>query len=199
MKKEKQPVWAFIGCGLIVLFWIVLGTIEIVQYFQRKSAQTPFKSIAGQYQAVCKTCFSQVSEFPKLLDFQVDNYDYYLPYSPYVHDKVLVVEAVTGEAIGKTMLELSPDIAAKNPDEVTTLVCAGEKMKLEYGTYTDKSKAYWYRRDFCIYDIPARKVILAAKINGTSPPTFKQSSESGTGSDPAYNPLIKILEGCPKK
>jgi hypothetical protein len=197
MKKEKKPVWAFIGCGLIVLLWIVFGTFEIVQYFQRKSAQTPFKSLAGQYQAVCTTCFSQVSEYPDLLTYNFDDVSQY--YSPYVRDKVLVVEAVTGEAIGKTMLELSPEIAAKSTEEVTTLVCAGEKKKLEYGTYTDKSKAYWYRRDFCIFDIPARKVILAAKINGTSPPTFKQSSGSGNGSDPAYDPLIKILEGLPRK
>lgn len=148
--------------------------------------------MAETYKVVCDICSSQVSEY---LTYEFDQ----LPYSPCLHGRVIVVEAITGEAIGSTMTNLSPEIFATKPEEVSTLVCAAELVEHECGTYSCGTKAICRERNFCVFDISDEKVIFAARILGTSPPNFIQNPGQQIGSDPASKPLVEILEEWPRK
>jgi len=196
MTRKKKPNWGCIGGVLLVLFWTAAGIWAIVRHFHEKSTGDVFDLMTEQARSVCDTCFSQVSRYPALYGEQFDSY---LPYSPYLRGRVLVVEADTGKAISSTMIDLSPEIAATSPEEVNTLVCAGEVDQLQISTYTDGQPAYILIRNFCVYDIPTESVIFAAEIYGGRPPPTKNVSGPESGTDPAYSPLIKILEGLPIK
>jgi hypothetical protein len=196
MKERKKPEWGCIGCGLLVTFWVVVGILALIQHFQEKSVEDLFSPMTEHYQAFCGICFSRVSEFPTLYGSEFDSY---LPYSPYLHGKVLVVEALTGDVLGSSMTKLSSEIAATNPGEETTLVCAGEVDKFVYSTYTDNEPGYRLTRKFCVFDMSTEDVVFAAEIYGTPPPVTKQLSGPADGTDPAYSPLIQILEELPKE
>jgi hypothetical protein len=54
-------------------------------------------------------------------------------------------------------------------------------------------------RNFCLYDIPVDAVIFSARIHGTPPSPVKTVQGAHRGTDPAYNPLMDILESLPVK
>jgi hypothetical protein len=196
MRKKRKPNWGCIGGIFLVLFWTAAGIWELVRHFQEKSTSNVFESMNDQARSICDICFSQVKTYPALFGGQFDSY---LPYSPYLRGKALVVEANTGKAIGSTMVALSSEIAAASLEEVNTLVCAGEINQVQVSTYTDNQPGYMLIRNFCVFDMGMENVIFAAEIYGGRPPPTKSVSGPGSGTDPAYDPLIKILEGLPVK
>jgi hypothetical protein len=128
MKPKKKIDWGCLAGIFLVVFWVGAGIFGLIRYLQEKSAGGAFDSMTEQARSLCAVCFSQTEVFPDLYGNSLDSYG---PFSPYVHGKVLVVEAGTGEAIGSTMADLPEDLAARDPEEVGTLVCAGEVEELQ--------------------------------------------------------------------
>jgi len=192
MKKKSKPNWGCIIGVVMVIGVLSVLILELARHLREENAEEVFYSMADHYRSTCETCFSQVTYSPVLFGSQFDDYGIY---SPYLNGKVLVVEAGSGEALGPAMVVIAQEIAASNPGEVGTLVCAGEKDPYQYSTYTDDQPGYRIARDFCVYDLSLTSVIFAATIEGTPPPAVK-SSQAGPeyGTDPAVYPLSDMLE-----
>jgi len=195
METNKKPNWGCIFMSVLVLFWIVVGILAIIRHFQEEAAGGTFTQMTEEVQTACGLCFSQASEETEL---RIIGKEYHGLVSPYLHGKVLVVEANTGEAIGSSMLNLPEDIAAQSPDEVDTLICSGEIDQFKSHTYSDNQPGYTLTRDFCFYDLSLKKVIFTVHLLGSSPPAIKQGSGPEDGNDPAHFALIDFLETLPR-
>src|SRR3990170_5120135 len=200
VNTKKKTDWGCIFGLLMVVLMIAAGIWAIIRNFQEKSAAKVFDSMSTQNLTTCGRCLTQVASgyFPIIMSSSVENYTEFIPYSPYVRGKVLVVGTTTGIAIGATMLDLSPEIAATNPDEVNTLVCAGEVEQWNSTTYSDNQPGYTLIREICVYDLTMDNIIFAAELWGSRPPATKTQSGPASGSDPARKSLIDILEWLPR-
>jgi hypothetical protein len=177
-----------LDCGTVSIIIVVVGVVGVcvlgaVQTYRSRKAAGPFKNMAGQAKEACALCFSRSPDVA----------------APYRRGKVLVVEASTGEVIGLTMADLSAAIGAAQPEEVSTLICAGDVEEIQVGSYKDGEAAYELRRDFCVYDLIEEQTILVEPLYGGSPPPIKHEEGPKSGPDPAHNELIAFLEQLPAR
>jgi len=182
----------WLSCETLAIIIVVVGVVAVcliggVQYYRSKRAAAPFEGFQEEARAACAQCFlSQKSAGA----------------APYRRGRVLVVQAGTGEVttvIGVTMADLLPEVRATSPEEVGTLVCAGEVQQLQVSTYQDGEPAYKLYREICIYDLTAEEVILFDTLWGGPPPPIKTEKGPKSGPDPVHRELVSLLEGLPVK
>ena len=172
------------GCSTISIIIVVALFLGLciwgaVLTYRSKRAAAPFEGMEEQARETCARCFSGSSDAAT---------------RPYLRGKVLVVEADTGEVSGLTMADLPTGIGAAGPDEVSTLVCAGEVEQMQVRTYTDGEPGYKLFRDICIYDLVEERTILVETLSGCMPDTVKHGRGPKNGTDPIYKELIAFLE-----
>jgi hypothetical protein len=176
--KPKKLDCGIVSIIILVVTFIGICALGVVQGFRSKKVADPFVDMQTQAREICSRCSSG------FLDASVD---------PYYRGKVLVVEARTGEVIGLTMADLSSEIRAAQPEEVSTLICAGDPVETQVGTYEDREAAYELNRDFCLYDLVDKRTILVETLHGGSPPPIKHEAGPKSSPDPARNELITFL------
>jgi hypothetical protein len=182
---------------ILAIVFTGLCILAGVQYYRSSKATAPFDAMEEEARTLCAQCLSLAGgEYPDCNPG--------LNLCPglaaaYRRGKVLVVEAGTGEPVGLTMADLSPDLAAVDPEEVGTLVCAGEIREVQVSSYTDRQPGYRRDRDVCIYDVAAEEVILAVTLSGGAPQPVKHTSGPGYGSDPVHGELRSLLEMLPEE
>lgn len=183
----------WLSCETLAVIIVVVGVVAVcliggVQYYRSKRAAAPFEGFEEEARAACSRCFSLSEKSAGA--------------APYRRGKVLVVEADTGEVttvIGVTMADLPSEVRAISPEEVGTLVCAGEVQQLQVSTYQDREPAYKLYREICIYDLTAEEVILFDTLWGGPPPPIKTEKGPKSGPDPVHRELVSLLEGLPVK
>jgi len=189
MKKTSRLSCESMAVIILVVTFVGLCLLGGVQYYRSKRAASPFEAMKEQARAACAQCFS-LSE--RSLGAS----------TPCRRGKVLVVEADSGEVTaltGLTMADLSPEVCAASPEEVGTIVCAGEVQQRKVGAYDDRQPAYQLYRDICIYDLTTESVILFETLSGGRPPPVKTEKGPKSGSDPVRQELISLLEALPVK
>ena len=178
MKPSNKGGCTRIGCTSLIVLLIGGAIFAMVTFSVREiRAVAPFKDSKAQYLTACSVC-QQVTQDTT---------------NPYRIGRVLVVHT-DGSAVALTMANRRlKEILATSPDEVGTLICVGDAVDIKTGSYTDSSGAYRTSRDICLIDMADGKVIFRTTLRGTSPPSVKRGSESGTGSDPIGNVLTEFI------
>lgn len=193
MRKRKGLDCGTVSIMILAIVFAGLCIMGGVQYYRSSRATAPFEAVEEEARTVCAQCLSLV---------HVEAYQECHPdlgmcpglSEAYRRGKVLVVEAGTGGAVGSTMADLSPEIAAAKPEEIGTLVCAGEVQEVQVSSYRDGQPGYRRDRDICICDWAAGDMILAVTLSGGAPSPVKHHSEPEYGSDPVHGELISLLE-----
>jgi hypothetical protein len=185
--REDEMKGKGLDFGTVCIIIVVVGVVGLcifgaVQTYRSREAAGPFRDMEAQAREACARCLSGSPEAAS---------------DPYLRGKVLTVEASSGEVIGLTMADLASEISAAQPEEVSTLVCAGDVEEMHVSTYEDGEAAYKLRRQFCIYDLVQECTILVETLYGGSPPYLKSAKGPGSGSDPAHRELIALLEQLP--
>lgn len=180
----KRGILSNDGCATVCIIIVVALFLGLciwgaVLTYRSKTAAAPFEGMEQQAREFCTRCFSESSNATA---------------GPYLRGKVLVVEADTGEVSGSTMADLPTEIGAAGPEEVSTLVCAGEVEQRHVRTYTDGEPGYRLSRDICIYDLVEERIISVETLSGCRPDTVKHGRGPKSGSDPIYKELIAFLE-----
>jgi hypothetical protein len=189
VKRTRKLSCESVAIVLVAVTFAGLCLLGGVQYYRSKKAASPFETMKEQARTACAQCFSLSEKSPGAS-------------IRYRRGKVLVVEADTGEVTaltGLTMADLSPEVRAASPEEVGTIVCAGEVQQRQVSTYQDRQPAYQLYRDICIYDLTAESVILFETLSGGRPPPVKTEKGPKSGSDPVHGELISLLEALPVK
>ena len=173
-----------IGCLVIMVAGFVIGIGALIyDYYLANKAAAPFKVMAEQVRTACSRC-----ETAKQIST-----------SPYRIGRVLVVHSA-GDAIGSILTkDTLTNVVAISPEQVSTLVCVGEKVLSEVGHYTSGDAAYRVSRDVCIIDWTTGNIIYKTTLRGSTPPAAKTKSGSGTGSDPEYAELPGFISSLTEK
>ncbi len=100
----------------------------------------------------------------------------------YIRAKAVVVD-VTDSAVLPLTFALSPDIAARDPAEVGTVIQV-ERLLQQVATYADQTPAYRQNALVRLVDIAAGCTLGEAFIEGNDPPETKAAGKPGFGDVP---------------
>jgi hypothetical protein len=180
--KGKLAGCRKIGCRVVIAVIVILMIVGIsmgIKYgCERSSAMKPFETHLNEYTSIAGLKEASPQE------------------GQYIRGKVVSVD-LTENKIDPLFLDLPPELIAKTPEEVETIIWLKWK-DVAVGHYTDGATGYRIDCELTIIDKVELKIVDVKTYYGSDPPSAKSGSGDRYGSKPTYD-IVNYLKALPRR